>query len=129
MKTKLFGNKFVLWFLILIVILQSCTVYNKTPVSLEEAGASNKKAEVLKTNDSILHFKKIEQVNGTFYGVKKVKGQMLKVPLSQNEISRIRTKNESASTTLTIASIVIPLIIGVIILNYSLKDLGEIGSE
>ncbi|WP_191963392.1 hypothetical protein [Flavobacterium luteum] len=54
---------------------------------------------------------------------------MVKEPLSKNEIIRIRTKNESISTKLTIASIVIPLIIGGIILDNSLKDLGDIGIE
>ncbi|KAB1154311.1 hypothetical protein [Flavobacterium luteum] len=58
MKSRLFENNFAPWFFIEIVILQSCSVYNKTPLSLQEAEASCKKVEVVKTNDSIIHFKK-----------------------------------------------------------------------
>jgi hypothetical protein len=46
-------------------MLQSCAVYQKTAVSLDEAAASNKSAN--KTDGRNLNLK-VEQINGTYYG-------------------------------------------------------------
>lgn len=47
-------------FLIFTFLLQSCTVYQKTPVSISEAATTNNKVVITKTDDTKHKYKKIE---------------------------------------------------------------------
>jgi hypothetical protein len=68
-------NKFTSMILVIILMLQSCTVYQKTEVTLDGAkvASSNKKTLITKTDGAKLKIKRIEQINGTSYGITKVK--------------------------------------------------------
>jgi hypothetical protein len=79
-------------------MLQSCAVYQKTAVSLDEAAASNKKVLITKTDGAKLKLKKVEQINGTYYGVLKVDGTTEKIILLENDIRTIRVLNKTATT-------------------------------
>jgi hypothetical protein len=59
-KVKLFV------FISFALMLQSCAVYQKTAVSLDEAAASNKKVLITKLIEKLKQ--KVEQINGTYYG-------------------------------------------------------------
>jgi hypothetical protein len=48
-------------------MLQSCAVYQKTAVSLDEARLQTK-VLITKTDGAKLKLKKVEQINGTYYG-------------------------------------------------------------
>ena len=123
MTLSYFKNKSICIVLIFVLILQSCTVYKRTPVSLEVAAATNNKVLVTSSKNAILHYKKIQQIDGIYYGVQIVKGKFVKIPLTQNEIKTIYIKDKTTSTILTIGIIVIPIAIVVIIINNSLQDI------
>lgn len=86
----------------LVIIFQSCSVYRSNPVSLEKAASSETKVKVLTTANEKVKYKRIESVDNRYFGVKKVKGEFVKVELLEEEISSIRLKNKGLSTFLSV---------------------------
>ena len=91
-------NKFISMVLVLMLILQSCTVYQKTAVTLDEAAASSRKTLITKTDGAKLKVKRVEKIDGTFYGIAKVEGKTEKITLVENEIKTVRVLNKTATT-------------------------------
>lgn len=91
-------NKIVSILLIFVLMLQSCAVYQKTAVSLDEAAASKRKVLITKTDGVKLKLKKVEQIDGKYYGIVKVDGKTEKIILIENEIRTIRILNKTATT-------------------------------
>lgn len=108
----------IVGFLILLFLHQSCTVYQKTPVSINGAITLDNKLLVITNSDKKLKFKKIEQINGIYYGITKA---AIRVPLIESKIKTIRISDKSKSTLLTIGVVVVPLAIVVI---FSIIDWG-----
>ena len=104
-----FKSKFVCVFLVFVILLQSCAVYQKTPVSIEEAVTTKNKVLIIKTDDTKLKLKKIEQIDGVYYGIIDGDREVVKVPLNKSEIKTIRILDKSTSTLSTIAVVVVPL--------------------
>jgi len=65
----------------LLILLQSCVAYKSTSVSLEEAVRSGKKTKIETKINEYLKFQRISFEDGKYYGVKKVKGEIVKIPL------------------------------------------------
>lgn len=108
---------FICWLLVFVLLLQSCAVYHKTPISIADATATNNKVLVTKTDDTKLKFKKIELTDGMYYGIAQdSKGKMVKTPLKDSDIKSIRILDKSNSTILTIGIIVVPLVVVAVIL-------------
>ena len=84
--------------LIFALMLQSCAVYHKEAVSLDDAVASNGKVLITKTDGAKLKLKKVELIDGKYYGITKVKGKTEKIILVENDIRSIRIFNKTAST-------------------------------
>ncbi|MFT5252327.1 MAG: hypothetical protein ACI87N_001334 [Flavobacteriales bacterium] len=91
-------NKFISTILVFMLLLQSCTVYQKTAVTLDEAVASNRKTLITKTDGAKLKVKRVEQIDGTFYGIAKVEGKTEKIILVENDIKTVRVLNKTATT-------------------------------
>ncbi len=124
-----FKTKFVCVFLVFVILLQSCTVYKKAPVSISEASATNHKVLIIKNDDTKLELKKIELVDGVYYGFIDEDRGIVKIPLNESTIKTIRIIDKSASTLLSTGIVVIPLaiIITLVIANWGPGnlDLGE----
>jgi hypothetical protein len=123
MKLKLLKVKAISWFLLIIITLQSCTVYKKTPVTLSEALQSNKRVLVEMTNDKKMRLKRIERADSIYYGIQTAKGREFKVALHENEIKRIKVKDSGTSTFLTIGAITLTL--GIVIIALLINDLNN----
>ena len=91
-------NKFISMILVLMLMLQSCTVYQKTAVTLDEAAASSRKTLITKTDGAKLKVKRVEKIDGTFYGIAKVEGKTEKIILVENDIKTVRILNRTATT-------------------------------
>lgn len=124
-----FKTKFVCVFLVFVILLQSCTVYKKAPVSISEASATNHKVLIIKNDDTKLELKKIELVDGVYYGFIDEDRGIVIIPLNESTIKTIRIIDKSASTLLSTGIFVIPLaiIITLVIANWGPGnlDLGE----
>ncbi len=103
MKTIKKQIKSVTLILSMLILLQGCTVYKSVSVTLEQAAKEENKVRLETTSGEKLKFKRIGIDNGEYYGVKKVKGNIVKVPLNSNYIKNVKLKDKTLSTILTIA--------------------------
>jgi PBP1b-binding outer membrane lipoprotein LpoB len=109
-------SKIVCVLLIFVLMLQSCAVYQKTAVSVDEAVTSKRKVLITTTDGAKLKLKKVEQIEGKYFGIVKLDSKTEKIILIENDIRTIRILNKTATTlsnigiiagsTLVISSIV-----------------------
>lgn len=107
------------------MLFQSCVVYHKTPTNLEQASREQTKTKITNTNGQDFKYKYVTYEEGIYYGVTKKSGELVKTPLSEQQVAKVRLQNKSASTLVTIAAIVvsggaIALIVGLI--SYSQSE-------
>lgn len=79
------------------LLLQSCVVYQKTPVSLVEAAKQGNKTKITTRNQETFKYAYILRKDGVFYGVKMKGGKAIKTPLPEDEILEIRIRDQDAS--------------------------------
>ena len=127
MKRKNLKTKTVCFLVTLALILQSCAVYKKTPVTLNEAVATNRKVLVVKTDNTKLKFITIEQSNGIYYGHLKSKGEMIEIPLTENDLKTIRILDKTATTIGNVAIIVGSL--GIVLIVVAAIELSNWGDD
>lgn len=99
-------NKTVCFLLVISFILQSCAVYKKTPVALNEAANADRKVLVVKTDNTKLKFKKIEDIDGIYYGHIRTRGGIEKMPLTESDLQTIRVLDKTATTVGNVAIVV-----------------------
>ena len=69
MKTINIHLKIVAFLISLMILLQGCTVYKSTTVTLDEAYKSQTKAKVITTDNETIKFKRIDVIDGKYLGV------------------------------------------------------------
>ncbi|MBP2283315.1 hypothetical protein H4V97_001633 [Flavobacterium sp. CG_23.5] len=111
MSQKYFKSKIVCVLLIFVLLMQSCAIYQKTSVSLDDAVASNRKVLITKTDGAKLKLKRVELTDGKYYGIVKVDGKTEKIILVENDIRTIRILNKSATTIGTVGIVLGSLVI------------------
>lgn len=92
----------------LIMLLQGCVVYHKTPVSLDQAARAGTKAKIVKADGSLAKYKYITEINGEYYGVSKKSGMWVETPTNINPKSEVFLKNVNASKWATWGMILTP---------------------
>ncbi len=121
MKTLKNHLKVVALFFSVLILLQGCTVYKSSSVTLDEAYRTTGKARV-KTNDNKTQtFVRIGVDDGEYYGVKKNKGKYEKIPLDEKDISFVKLKDYTLSSILTIGGIAVVVVAGIILLVTAAK--------
>jgi len=98
MKTNHFKSKFTSLLLAILFLLQSCVAYKSTTSTFDEAVATNGKVLVIKNDGTKLKLKKIEKIDGVYYGVVKTKKGLETIPLTESDYKRISIKDKTAST-------------------------------
>ena len=117
--------KTIALFFISIMIFQSCVAYQSTSVSLEQAVQEQAPSKVNTIPNETLYFKQIVFEEGQFYGLKKAKGEIVKIPIDNNDVYKVFLHSKSKSTWATIAVIAVPIIALTFILARS--DIGASG--
>jgi hypothetical protein len=91
--------KTIAFFFISIMMFQSCVAYQGTSVSLEQAVREQKRTKIKAPNDIFyFKFKQIVFEEGQFYGLKKVKGETVKIPIDKNEVYKVFIQSKNKST-------------------------------
>ena len=120
MKTIKTHLRVIAFFFSTAILFQGCTVYKSANVTLEEAAKSETKIIVKENNSKAIMFNRIEVEDGKYFGVKKVKGELLNFALNEDNLSRISLKDKTLSTVLSIA---IPLVIIGIFIALTYEDI------
>ncbi|WP_276391363.1 hypothetical protein [Eudoraea chungangensis] len=102
MNLNLFSKKLSLFFLTFLILLQSCQVYDKGSVSLEEASKTELRAKISTVDVAKIKYKKIVFENQEYFGLKKKNGNWVKFPLRQQNIETLRLQNKKKSTWATV---------------------------
>lgn len=130
MRLRYFKSKLVCVSLVFVILLQSCAVYQKTPVSIENAVTSNNKVLVITNNDTKLKLKKIELIDGKYYGISEDEDRkIIKTPLNESDIKTIRVLNKSASTWGTIGIVAGTILVIVGIIGYYQMENMDLGID
>jgi hypothetical protein len=97
-------------------------------VSIEEAVTSNNKVLVFTNNDTKLKLKKIELIDGKYYGISEDADRKIKrIPLNESDIKAIRVLDKSASTWGTIGIVAGSLLVIIGIIGYAAMDNMDLG--
>ena len=97
MKTIKKQLKLIALIFSIVMFFQSCKAYYKESVTLEQAVNEHKRTKVETVNKQTYKFQSISFENNQYYGVNKVKGETVKIPLDQAELSKVRLENKSLS--------------------------------
>lgn len=87
---------------IILMMLQSCTVYNRASSSLDKAVLNKSKVKIITTNNDKIKLNYIKSENEAYYGVDKVKGKYVNIPIDETKIISVHEKNKAKSTGATI---------------------------
>ena len=101
----------------ILILFQSCVVYQNTSVSLEKAAKEQLKTKVKTNTNKTYKFQRIGFENGEFYGLQKIKGEIVRVSLQDNEISKILLKDKTMSTILNTGLPVVGLVLIILIIQ------------
>ena len=123
LKNKIFSVLFII-----ALMLQSCSIYKKSPASLDEAVRANARTVIVNTDNSKQEFRRITQVDNEYYGEIKTISGTKKVPLSETDIKSIRVLDKTATTFTNLGIIVVPVAAALVIISLSSLDL-DLGSS
>ncbi|MGB5171566.1 hypothetical protein [Eudoraea sp.] len=93
------GTSFLLT---LLVLLQSCQIYNKTSVSLEKASQAELPVKLITKTKEKSIYRKIVLENQEYYGIDHKNGNWVKYPLEQENIEKLFLKDKKKSTWATV---------------------------
>ena len=94
----------------LLILFQSCVVYEKSSVSLDWAAKQELRAKVEMKTSETYKFKRISFENEHYYGIKEIIGETTKTPLQADTLDKVLLQNKSASAVITIATVLGSLI-------------------
>jgi len=109
----------------LLILFQSCRVYHKKSVTLDQAVIEQKRVKIKTVDNKTLKFKKIIHESGEYYGIKPstFMDTIYKIPLDQNKLQNIRMHNKTLSIIYGAGlSVVLIIIIGGYIIVASATD-------
>lgn len=117
LKNKIFSALFII-----ALMLQSCSIYKKSPASLDEAVRANARTVIVNTDNSKQEFRRITQVDNKYYGEIKTISGTKKVPLSETDIKSIRVLDTTATTLTNLGIIIVPVAATLVIISLSSID-------
>jgi hypothetical protein len=120
MKTSTRHLKVVALFFSVLILFQGCvTVYKSGNVTLEEAVKSDTKVRITTNDNKTIKYLNITKINQEYFGIKKVHGDLTKIPIQNENIEMIRVKNKPMSAVVGVliyfGGIIVVVVTGVLI--------------
>jgi len=81
----------------ILILLQSCRVYQHRSVSLKTAFQEGRRVKIKAKDQQVYKFDRIIFEKEFFYGIKKKRKKLLKMELNPNELESIRMHNKTMS--------------------------------
>ena len=98
------------------MVVQSCTVYKSTPITLEQAVQNESKVKIVTNRNQTFIYKKIVFDEGKYYGVERVKSKKISIPINEDLVKSIQMKNQVLSALISVATPIV-IIIGIGVIN------------
>lgn len=109
------------------ILCQSCVVYHKTPVTLEQAVRDNTKTKIVLEDGRVEKFKSITSQDGRYYGNRMTGDGLLTIPLAIDSISEVQVKNKTASLLVTVIPLAALTALVIAGSNFSVGTVGSFG--
>ncbi len=110
MKTIKKITNSILALFIVVIMLQSCTVYKRVNIRLDQAVQNENKVKVSTETNEKLKFKKVVLEKGDYYGIKIVKGKNERIPIDIEQIKGIKEKDNFTSVLGTVGTVLLATI-------------------
>ncbi|WP_298512302.1 hypothetical protein [uncultured Kordia sp.] len=91
-------SKVISGIIVLLVLLQSCTIYRSASATLDEAVASKRKVKIHLISGTRVKYKEVFKKDALYYGIYKRDT----IQINPKNIERIRLKNRTLSTIGTV---------------------------
>src|SRR5689334_17189984 len=101
-------KKWICLLLTFLMMLQSCSVYKKQSVTMDEAAAKKYKVKVTRADGSTDAFDKIDSL---YYGLVKNNGEYSRTPVKESDYVKVQPKNKPVSALASIGVIVVPIVV------------------
>jgi len=98
MRISNFKKRFFCILICFSFLIQSCSIYKKNPVPLNEASDKNIKVKVERNDGTQIFLDRIELTDGVYYGIVKSGGETAKFPLNENSIKTVHILDKTGST-------------------------------
>lgn len=102
-------HKWLCYLLTISFLCGSCHVYQKIPVTLEEATVSNQRIKITRVDNKKRFFKRVEKTDSIYYGLEESGLDIIKKELKREEIQQIQIINKPKSRLLTIAGVTVSI--------------------
>ena len=93
MKTIKNNLKLIALIMSLIMLFQSCKAYYNDSVTLHQASQEFKRTKIQNKDNGIIKFRGVKMEDNQYYGVNKVKGELVKIPIDENFIKSVKLEN------------------------------------
>ena len=97
------------FFIVFILLLQSCTIYKTAPISIDQAIQNQSEVKIHTLNRDTYRFTAIEDIDGNYFGINKSAHEILRTPLNENQISTIKEKDKTLTTIFDVGVVFIIL--------------------
>jgi len=105
-----------------LILLQGCTVYKSTPVSLEQASQIDASVRVITKNGEKLKYDRIIRDNDTYYAIKSERQSDVGIPIDVQQIKEINVQDKTGAGITVLISIgaIIALLTAIPYIPYAL---------
>ncbi|MGX7667436.1 hypothetical protein [Flavobacterium pedocola] len=100
-------HKWIFYLLTISLLFGSCHIYQKVPVSLDDAAASKQRVKIITANNRKLFYKRIEKTDSTYYGLEESGFDIIRKPIQKEEIQKVQLINKSKSRLVSIAGVTV----------------------
>ena len=125
-KTFISNSKMIAVFLAMTILFQSCGSYSSTymfkKVTLETITQQKKPAKLVKYNNAVLKYRQIEFIEGQYYGIRRVSGEVTREIIIEQEIKTIKMGPKPLSTPAVIGILVVSAALGYVVIQNAIGD-------
>ena len=115
MKTSTRQLKVIALLFSVLILLQGCvTVYKSANVTLEEAVRADTKVRITTNDNKTIKYLNITKINQEYFGIKKVNGDLTKIPIQNENIEMVRIKDKPLSAVVGLLTFTGGLIVVVV---------------
>ena len=110
--------------LMVLTLFQSCAVYHKTPVTMEQATQENTKTKIHLKDGRVEKFKFITHQDGQYYGTRLTGKGPVSIPIDASAINKVQVKNKTASILITVIPLTAIAALMIAAANFSIGGFG-----
>lgn len=97
MKTTSRIFRSVSFLLTFLILFQSCRVYKREMVTLDDAISEGKRVKIRAFDNMTYTYRSVEKVDGIYYGIKMKRKEMIRTPIDTNNIKKVKLHNKTMS--------------------------------